>query len=369
MKICIITLHRVFNYGSALQAYATQKIFEQTGNEVEIIDYVTEQRTFKKLLLMTPSSINNKLKKNIYIIFKFFSLLIKHQIFGGFIKKYLNLTSEKYTKFIDLCDNPPQADIYITGSDQVWNSHYNEGIDKGFFLEFVKNNKKKIAYASSFGREELDTSELEETRKLLKKYSKIAVREDSAIKILNKLGIEDSIHVLDPTLQLEKEIWMRLACKRIIKDNYLLLILLYNEDNGGIEYAQKIAQKKGLKIVKLSWEFKKPKGVDILMTHRSPEVFLSLFQHADFVITNSFHGLAFSINFNKQFLVIPRNEYNTRLESLLRLVGLEDRIINHTSMINKCDKEIKYDKINKIINNERKKTFKFIKDVVGESGL
>jgi exopolysaccharide biosynthesis predicted pyruvyltransferase EpsI len=174
----------------------------------------------------------------------------------------------------------------------------------------------------------------------------------------------NAVCLIDPTLQIEREHWLGLAAKRLVKEKYLLLMLLYNEDNGATEYAQNIARQRGLKVVKLSWEYKKPSGVDILMTHRSPQEFLSLFQHAEFIVTNSFHGLTFSINLNKQFIVVPRNEFNTRIESLLRLVHLEDRMISEVSQLPEANKSIKYDTVNSILDNERQKAKLFLKEAL-----
>ena len=207
-----------------------------------------------------PSSKKSFISKLIYIILKCFSISIKKVVFGRFIRRNLNLTRKKYISYNDLKNDIPKADVYVTGSDQVWNSKYNEGIDRGFFLEFVPNKYRRISYASSFGKEKLDEIEFEETQKLINKYSAISVREDTGIEILNKLGYLNSTCVLDPTLQIKKEDWMLLSKKRVVKEKYLLLMLLYNEDNGGTEYAKIIAKRKGLKIVKLSWEYKKQIG-------------------------------------------------------------------------------------------------------------
>lgn len=364
MKIKIVTLHRVFNYGSVLQAYATQKVFEKISDEVEIIDYITEQRTFKRILFTTPKSINNIFKKFIYIPFKLISVGVKSFIFGIFIKKHIKLTDKKYISYQELLKDTPDADVYVTGSDQVWNSHYNEGIDKGFFLEFVPEGKKRISYASSFGKENLDKNEIEETKQLINKYDAISVREDTGLRILDNIGYKNAITVLDPTLQLTKEEWSSLSKKRLIKEKYILLFLLYNEDNGGTEYARLIAKQKGFKLVKLSWDYKKPEEVDILKSHKSPEEFLSLLQYSEFIITNSFHGIAFAINFNRAFIVVPRNEFNTRIESLLRLTHLEDRMITNGFNINIVDKYIDYEAVNDILNKERKKAENYIKDAI-----
>ena len=365
-KVCVITLHRLFNYGSILQAYATQKIFQKHDCEVEIIDYITEQRTNKKLFFSTPTNFNaGILKKGAYFCFKSISVIIKKLTFGSFLKKNCNLTKEKYISFNDLNNNPPVADIYVTGSDQVWNSKYNEGIDKGFFLEFIPKHKKAISFVSSFGKTKLDDDEKDITQKYLKKYSYLSVREDAAQNIIQKLGYSCE-WLLDPTLQLDKNEWHEVASPRIINEKYLILMLLYNEDNGATEYARKIADAKGLKLVKISWELIKPKMVDILMTHRSPQDFLSLFYYADFVVTNSFHGLAFSINFNKQFILVRRSEFNSRMESLLRLTGLIDRIINDENcVLELANKNIDYTSINEKLDEERKKADIFIKRAIG----
>lgn len=364
MKVSLITLHRVFNYGSVLQTYASQKVFEDAGYEVEVVDYITKQRTNKRLFLGVPDTVKKDfVHKYAYLALKSASVLIKKNTFGGFIRKNIHLTKRKYITAQDIINDPPQADIYVTGSDQVWNSQYNEGVDKGFFLEYAPSDKKKIAYVASFGKTKLDDSEIVITKKYLQKYDAISVREDAAVKIVNELGYP-ACCIIDPTLQIRKEDWLKIASERLVKEKYLILMLLYNEDNGATEYARKIADKKGLKLVKISWDLKKPELVDKLMTHRSPQDFLSLFHYADFVVTNSFHGLAFSINLNKQFVVVPRNEFNSRIESLLRLVGLEDRLIKEDKL-DVVDKKIQYNNVNTILNVEREKATKFIESIRG----
>ena len=363
MKISLVTLHRVFNYGSVLQTYATQEIFKRLGHDVEVVDYITEQRTNKRLFLGSPKA-PKSLKRMAYIFLKSFSVIIKKKTFGGFLKKNCNLTSKKYITADQLINDPPKADIYVTGSDQVWNSKYNEGVDRGFFLEYCPEDKKAIAFVSSFGKDKLDDSEKEITRKYLKKYSAISVREDSATEIISDLGF-DSTWLIDPTLQIDKSDWLKIASKRLIKEKYLILMLLYNEDNDATKYARAIADAKGLKLVKLSWESHKPRSVDKLMSHRSPQDFLSLFYHADFVVTNSFHGLAFSINFNKQFVIVPRNEFNSRIESLLRLAKLENRLVDSTEKALRQSSElIDYTYTNSMLDEERKRADDFIKNAI-----
>ncbi len=362
MKVLIITLHRVFNYGSVLQAYATQKVFEKAGCDVEIIDYITEQRTNKHLFFNVPPFIKNDLlHKSVYLVGKDISVLLKKATFGSFLRKNIRL-SKRYVTEDDLMKDPPVADVYVTGSDQTWNSQYNEGIDRGFFLAFAPEEKKKISFAASFGKSELNTEEAQITKQYLSKYHAISVREDTAQGIVKTMGLS-AMCMIDPTLQLTKEEWGEIASERLIKEKYLVLMLLYNEDNGATELARKIASQKGLKLVKISWELKRPVLVDKLMTHRSPQDFLSLFYHADFIVTNSFHGTAFSINLEKQFLVVPRNEFNSRIESLLRLTGLERRLVsNDCEPMTAVEELIDYTPVNEVLQQERKRAMDFIKN-------
>ena len=363
-KISVITMHRIYNYGSVLQSYATQKIFEDKGFECEIVDYISPHRAKKPLFLDYPPKLEGKkLKKIFYYAAKFPSFILKDITFGGFIKNNLHLTKQQYITNEDILKNPPVADIYVSGSDQVWNSKYNHGVDKSYYLNYAPDKAKKYAFVSSFGKTELGKEEVDQIKPMLSDYTGITVREDSAVKILADMGI-DSECLIDPTLQVDKEHWKSKASKRLVKENYLLLFLLYNEDNGATEYAEKIAKEKGLKLVKLSWELKKPHGVDRLFTHRKPQDFLSLFHYADFIVTNSFHGTAFSINLNKQFVFVPRSEFNGRIESLLRLFNLNNRKVTSIEQTDICREEIDYVPVNIKLLDERKRADIFLSTLV-----
>ena len=356
MKISIITLHRVFNYGSVLQAYATQEILKNYNLETEIIDYIPKEWQTKHLLFDISKS-NGFIKDNIYRLLRAFSVFLKQKTFWKFLKKNVNMT-RTYKSYEELLKNPPKSDIYCTGSDQVWNSDFCH-MDKAFFLRFGNKNTKRIAYAASMGNTVLEKEEEETISEYIKDYSHVAVREDAAVDILERMGFSSAC-VIDPTLQIERETWLKLSSKRLIKEKYLVLMLLYNEDNNATEIARKIADEKGLKLVKISWELKKPELVDILMTHRSVEDFISLIHYADFVVTNSFHALAFSINLNKQFIAIKRNVHNSRLDSILKLTNLEERLVDLLYSKEITDKIIDYNPVNKTLETERKKTHRFL---------
>ena len=363
MKVALITLHRVYNYGTVLQAWSTQQVLEDAGHEVSVIDYITPSRT-KKAIFLEPAANGNQrgLRKWAYRFFKLFSILLKEMTFGSFVQANLHLTKQ-YVTAEDLDNDPPKADVYVTGSDQVWNSKYNHGVDRGFFLDFLPEDAHRVAFVASFGATQLSAGEQKEIGRYVGRYQALSVRASSAQKILESLGRPDAVWLIDPTLQIRKETWISMASKRLVKEKYCILMLLYNEDNHATEYARKIANAKGLKLVKVSWEMKKPPMVDRLMTHRSPTDFLSLFYNADFVVTNSFHGLAFSINFEKQFVVVPRNEFNSRIESLLQLTGLEDRMVSsEQDALGAACREIAYKPVREVLERERERATEFIRE-------
>lgn len=364
MKASVITMHRIYNYGSVLQTYATQKILEDLGVTCEIVDYISPYRAKKPLFFEYPPRLKGKrLKKAVYYAAKVPSFILKDITFGGFIKKYIHLSKKQYITNEDILKSPPTADVYITGSDQVWNSKYNHGVDKSYYLNFAAPGAKKLAFVSSFGKSKLEKDEADEVKPLLKDYFSISVREDSGVAILSDMGIE-SICLIDPTLQIDNKDWLLLSSKRLVKEKYLLLFLLYNEDNDATEYAVKIAKEKGLKVVKLSWEMKKPAGVDKLFTHRKPQDFLSLFANADFVVTNSFHGVAFSVNLNRNFIFVPRSEFNDRIMSLLRKTGLQDRVVQSEDQIGISNIPVDYEPVNFILEDERKIAKEYLTNVL-----
>jgi polysaccharide pyruvyl transferase WcaK-like protein len=285
--------------------------------------------------------------------------LKQNHLFGKFIQRNIKLTKVRYDSFQSLEENAPKADLYLTGSDQVWNSNHNQGVDRAYFLDFVPESLRKVSYAASFGKMQLDDTEIDETKQLVGKYRYISVREKTGVEILSELGRRDAIHVVDPTLLLNREDWTMFMKPNKIKEKYLLIYML--EDNKRlIEISKYIARNKGLKIVKVGFDIYRPKYVDILVSHKSPNEFLTLFANADFVVTNSFHGTTFSVNFNRQFISVATKKYNTRLSSFLDSVGLASRLVtdnyNYKGELN----FINYQKVNILLEKERNKSKMFL---------
>lgn len=366
MKVSIITIHRVLNYGTVLQAFATQELIKDLGCEVEIIDYITEVRGLKNIFLWYPESLkHSKLKKIMYILSRFPANLLKNISFSKFISEHYILTKQKYYTINDIKQNPPLSDVYLVGSDQVWNSKYNQMIDRGFFLDFGDTNVKRISFASSFGVSELEKNEFIETKKLLSNFNSISVREDTGVKIINNMGYDADL-VLDPTLMLNSEKWSSYIKDKKIKRRYVLLFTLYNEDNGATKYARQIADELGIEVIQLYWKPKKRPGVDRIAIYKSPFEFLRYIRDAEYVVTNSFHGVAFALDFNKQFITVARSEFNSRLESILRLCRLESRYISNKFDINEALSTIDYSSVNEILENERKNSLSYLKQAIFE---
>lgn len=363
MKVLITTMHRGHNYGSALQTYALSEVIKQQGHVVYILDYIPKRIQNSIILTTLLKKLFNKStnKYEKYNAIRGLFIHISNEFYyNRFFNKHLKLT-RKYYSIKDIEKNMPDANIYLTGSDQVWNSNHNQGIDKVFFLSFVPQNIKKIAYAASFGKQELETWEIKETQYLLQRYQAISVRESSALKILQSLEIKNGWHVLDPTLLLSKEEWIEKCPHLNIKEKYLLIYSVEPNKNQLIEYAKLIADKLKLKIYLVEWGFKRQPGTDKMIHNISPLTLMSYFIQTEYIIASSFHGTAFAVNLNKQFISVAPNHFSTRAKSLLKLINLEDRFITNKEFdLNQALSYIDYAKVNTILEQQRKISTSFL---------
>lgn len=360
-NIKIITLHKVFNYGSVLQTYATVKLFEKENCNVSVIDYISKRFDNKKIFINFDYEGNN-LKKAIYTVLRIPIILKRKVLFNTFLRKHVKFT-KRYHYYRDLLNNPPQADIYITGGDQCWNKNDNS-FDPAYYLKFGDKKTKRVSFSTSVGEDNLTVSEKKKLINLLNDYNMISTREKSSALILSELLNKKVDYIIDPTLQLNSGDWDIIASKRLVKQKYLLLYLLYDEDLGATDFAIKYAHENNLKIVQINFKLKKKSNIDILMSHRSPADFLALIRDAEFIVTNSFHGLAFSVNYNKQFVVFKRKNANNRMYNFLKLINLENRLIDKTCSISSISDKINYTNVNKILEKERCKSQKFIKEII-----
>lgn len=328
MKIDMITLHRAQNYGSVLQAFALQKKMEEIGHEVRVLDYHPERYTNKGWL----RRLKNKSPKfkNPFILFVakimiYPSYLRKGWVFNTFLNKYMNLTRFKFdTNEVAKQLKMKEADAYCTGSDQVWNSFWNEGVEKALFLDFVPKNKLIFSYAASIGLSELPVDEVDIIRLLLDKYEYLSVREDTGVKILHELGRTDTIQCLDPTLLMTKEEWSYYADDRYEGEQYILTYNLHH-DLEVDRYAFTLSRKYGIPIWNISYNWHDFIRKGHLCWCPSVEKFLGLIKYARFVIADSFHATVFSIIFERQFVTITPEVASSRVSSILNLLGISER--------------------------------------------
>lgn len=361
MKVAIITILDNTNYGTYLQALATGKAIQELGHEVEIIRYTRKS--------MTPEGSSRQIWKDRGVLRWLNRCVLKRKgrkrTFElrnkdlDFLSSYLPMTRE-YIGFEQLMDDPPKADVYLTGSDQVWNSYYNHGIDRSFYLDFAPMNAPRISYAASIGMSEFSTNEVDEVVRLLRKYKSITVRETAAKELLAKLGIVSEV-VLDPTLLLDKTAWDNMASRYPFTESepYLLTYSVeYGKENSIIKhYAKQIAEKEGLKIYHITYGcVPKDNYYDKVFSYATPDQFLNLILHASFVVVSSFHGTAFSVNFNKPFITVSPKRFNSRIESFLKITGLQSRIVTDCNCNVESLGDIDYSVINEILNEERRKS-------------
>lgn len=365
MKVAVITRHAITNYGSLLQAFATQQVIENLGHTCEIIDYIRDDESYsqheKTLLARKPKWNRNPIKKAIYLALRQPESIASGRRFEAEQSKYLHLT-KRYASPDELLKDKPIADVYMTGSDQVWGPVENGSYDSSYCLSFTNDSDKRIAYAASFGRTEMTREVDDYLKKWLSRYRYIGVREDSAVSLLNNMGI-GSVQVLDPTLLLDSVFWSKIA-KPIEENKYVLVYQLHNDKRVG-GYAAQVAKAFGLPLIRVSTSFHQISREGKLIW--CPEIgeFLSYIKNAACMVTDSFHGTAFAINFNTPFVeVLPNNKTGTRNMSILKLTGLSDRILRDNEDIALAKEKIDYSRANRIIKEKRKDSLNVLKNMI-----
>ena len=331
MKIGIITMHKVLNCGSALQAYALQQALREMGYESEIIDY-----RYEELSRPSPKARVIAFFRDLLFGFPAWRMKLK---FKAFYKQNLVLSKQSYNRK-SIVENPPQYDLYITGSDQVWNPRF-IGDDVNFLLAFTAPEQRKISYASSIAASAISEKWKELYAKYLSRYQAISVRERSGVEIIRELTGREAALCCDPTLLLPRERWdalsARSGCK--VPEKYILVYALsymfdpFPEIYGMVDKVQKTL---GMKVVFLQGRAKDVLRPDSrLIKSAGPEDFAFLFRHAGFVITTSFHGAAFALLYDKPLIgvVDARSEADSRIRSLLTSAHATDSLYDYRDTV------------------------------------
>lgn len=375
MNVKVITRHSPSNYGSLLQSIATIKTIEGLGHDCSIIDYQRpDERGLKGVLTQVncKAGFGNPLKKLAYIAIRYPIEKFALVRFDRMRKKYLKMTS-RCSSHVDL--KKISADAFITGSDQVWGPMMNGVYDSAYFLQFVGKDSRKLAYAASFGKTKFDESTVVAYKKMLSEYDKIAVREKSAVSLLEEWGLNNCLgQVLDPTLLLDMSQWTNLLIKKNDFDKYkdLKYILVYQIHNDPklSGYAKRLAKHTGMELLRVNPMLHQALRGGKFICSPDLSEFLSLVANASCIVTDSFHGTCFSINFGKQFIeILPNNATGTRNQSILELTGLSDRILCDFNDYSLVDKVIDYSKVNELLEVERRKSLEVIRSMIQNSSF
>lgn len=364
--VAYLTRHTVSNYGSVLQAYATQTALEKLGYNPVCINYYRGDEKPKELvhtLLQTSKWNKNALTRLVYMLTQKPVYSYAGKRFEQY-RKIVKVSDKEYNYEQDLIDNCPKADVYMTGSDQVWNTITCDKIDPVYFMSFLKNNEKRIAYAASFGGSSVKDDDKPIISELLKNYDAVSVRENSGVKIAKELGVNAS-QVLDPTFLLSNDEWEKIIPKRECNEKYVLVYQLHPNKNFD-KYAKAFAKNKGLKLYRISHCFHHMVRSGKFICCPPVEEFLWYIKNAEYFLTDSFHGTAFSIGLNTQFVDVLPKAYSERISSVLELIGCENRILKSYDDFSITDKKIDFSSVNKKIEVERCKSYETLKNMLGE---
>lgn len=322
-KVDILTIHFGINHGSVLQCLALSRTLEKLGADIEVIDYVPSRyRMWENLKIKYPAK--PLLWRTSFLLASSFVRVPQKVIFYRYLRRVLKLT-KRYSTEGELAINPPDADLFLVGSDQVWNSTYNGAADNSYLLPFVSGESRRASYAASIGRDDISEADAERFVRELPNFEGVSVREDRAVEILHGLGVECR-QDLDPVFLYSREEWLHLASRCGAGKRYVLVYVIAQNYDEMVAQAREIADYMGAELYVLSVRPICFPGVNRNFIFADPSDFLGLFSHAEFVVSNSFHGTAFSIIFHRPFLTYA-TQYNSRIESILKFTGLRQRLV------------------------------------------
>ena len=330
MVIRTMTCHHAFNHGAMLQAYALVTYLQSLGHEVEVIDYSPYYMPGIAVVdfNLVPARYDYWGLRSLYRLTKLRQNQLEQKrrnALESFFNQHIPVTQKKYRSVDELKKNPPEADLYIAGSDQIWNTTFHNGKDPAFYLDFG-SPKRKISYAASFATETLEEGTEAFVKRMLKNFNAISVREESGLALLNAMGYDGGL-VVDPVFLMDKNDWDSFDMpNQIPKERY---VLVYDFDYKGClmgQLARRLAKIRRCKIYSVSPFMRR--YADRSFVGIGPEKFVSLIKHADCVLSNSFHGSAFSLIYEKDFYVVNRGDgLNIRMKDLLNHYDLSNYLI------------------------------------------
>lgn len=367
-KIGILTFHRPINYGAVLQSIALGMYLEEKGYKCELIDYRLPQIEQGRKIFC----VNSLLKEG--VINSVFSLL--RQLKNAYFKKdKINKFDDFLNKNANLSEKLSQSDFHsaimnsdyevvITGADLTWNWSIFNGPIPEYFWWGITSKVKKISYAASIGEEYIPDTYKEQYSKYLNNMDYISVREKTAVQILSAFTDKVIYNVLDPTLLLSAEVWRKLEENILLPEKYIVVYAV--EDSELLNaIVKRVMIQYGCKALILI-KSKGLTGLNCINPKKplSPGQFLRAIELSQAVITNSFHGMAFSIIFKKEFWCVPHSARASRMIDLAKILGLEDRII--TSLDKMTLETINTVDVEKKLTRERKKSIEYLINTIND---
>lgn len=362
-KACVISSYAFIvtnnNYGALLQYYAIAKYLKSRGLLSYWLRYKVDDLTIKKRVkyILETKSLRTYL-----------NYIRCHKDFMQFVDSYLEVSDKEFYSIEELCNNLPEADYYITGSDQVW-----AGTLEANYLRFVPKNQKKIAYSASFGKDELELNHQKKIKPWLLDFDFISVRESSGVDICNTMGVRAK-HLIDPTFLLSKDQYPISTDAIIESDRYIYCYFTNISNSLNEVYWSQIvdfATNVGCKIIVTPIQGCERFFKNATCVYPSPENWLRYYRDAEFVITNTFHGSVFATIFEKKFLSILQEGYssrqNTRIISILTYLGIESRVYNPSGIMEEqIIKEINWSSVTERINANRKRSDEFVNNFLNK---
>ena len=374
MKTGTITFHAPNNNGSFLQAYALQNILiDECHVENEIIDFYSEQQARQYSVFRKPRSVGD-IGRNLISVAHYAGLSKRHQRFDAMRKQHLIL-SRRCTMEKEVYDLVSKYDLIVCGSNQIWNTGARDYSDVYFMAGGGQN--RKISYAASFGSH-IENVDLDKVRKNIAEFSNISVREKAGKELLHSISPDKEVQIVcDPTLLLDKNRYDLLIQKeKVIPEPYIFLYTInYNEEV--LTVAQKLSNELGLPAYAAFTGYScvkcKKYGIKVLYDV-GPEECLWLIKHAAYTCSNSFHGIAFSVIFEKQFCRPTSVDINGnlsidyRIDGFLGQIGLDERnVCVNDACTEMIQKSIDYNKVNEKLNAIRENGIGYLKTALFQS--
>lgn len=356
MEIRTITYHASHNYGAMLQAHALYKYLSKKGHQVKIIDYIDDKVLQSNAVLKKGFSVKN-IVKNMFNLIYLPALRCRYKRFEAFKAEYMELTKQYDKKDMETYEE--KVDLYIAGSDQIWNCMNH--IEELFFLSFNTGKAKKVSYAASIGISKIPESKKEKVGQLLNKFDLVSVREEEAKEILRQeYGIRATV-VCDPVLLLSQKYWSQLAGNNpIVEGEYILCYCLGNIQETN-ECLSKLKEELKLPIILLSGSGYTKIMHDKVIRNAGPLQFLNLIKYAAVVVCSSFHGTVFSTIFEKNFISVVDKIKPSRVKEYLNRIGLNNCIYSEKYNYNA---EMNYVTVNQMIEEYKKQSLEFLNNKV-----